>query len=554
MIYDRRMCARGSFLGVVPLGLVCTLQYSDKGILQTAWPNLDPSDTPDPDNILEQPLKTSITVALEKAKVIPQRIQLPSSGHTLIKGVLYTKNEFFRNGYLPEVVFEDMIKDVAENPSNYTFLAGDIRNSGLRFNGAIAIRNRLEVLGFKTIPGYSITEDFNDTTFVRMLKSNRYPYPIPLFAGYMVFLNGNMTFYAPQFRQFTVSSLETYPDKNGYIMANIYSDSGKLEGPVVKDQLGNFLSSKKATLVHECTISYTDVVKYNIQKGTSAIVDSSNNVVMSRPTDADSRKKISAEIKCSICGKSIKVMSKGYTQCDDPHCQSKMYPDLIHFCNTLSMEVLPFDKFSKYIHDKSLMCLTDIFTLDEYKDVKVKCTIGTLLTSIVPVSVCSDPSVLQEIVSRAGSPEAVDYYLKNPGTIEKDLKISSIHMPKIIRWLNDSYNISTYETLISMPEFIEITQVEQKFSGAPIFRNKVICITGKFKCGDYETVTSILKSYSAEVVTQFSNRVSAVLVGHFREEDPTIIQLAKSYGKPVYKETEFFNAYEISKDLQSAAK
>lgn len=554
MIYDRRMCASGSFLGVVPLGLVCTLKYSDKGILQTVWPNLDPSDTPDPDNILEQPIQTPVVIALEKAKVIPQRIQLPSSGATLIKGVLYTRKEFFKDGYLPEAVFEDMIEDLSEHPEDYQFFAGDLRNSGLRFNGAIAIRNRLEVLGFKLIPGYSITEDLNDTTFIRMLQSNRYPFPIPLFAGYMVFNNGNMTFYAPAFRQFTVESIQAFPDKNGYIMADVFSSSHEPASPVVKDKNGNTVYGGKAPAVQECTISYTDVVKYNIQKGTSLIVDNNNNVIMSRPTTADSRVRVPAETKCSICGKIIKVMATGYTQCDDPHCQSKMYPEIIHFCNTLGLEILPFDNFMDYIHNKSMLCLTDLFTLDEYKDVKVKCTIGTLLTSIIPVAVCSDPSFIQEFVARAGSPEAVDYYLKNATSIEKDLKLNSIHLPKLIRWLSDPYNISTYETLISMPDQIEINTVEKKFSGAPIFRNKVICITGKFKSGNYEAVTSILKSYSAEVVTQFNNRVNAVLVGHFREEDPTIIQLAKSYGKPVYKETEFFNAYQISDDLKSATK
>lgn len=529
MIYDPRMCARGSFLGVVPLGLVCTLQYSDKGILQKMWPNLEPTDTPDPNNILEMPFPTNVTVSLEKAKVVPQRIQLPASGPTLVKGVLYAPKEFFREGYLPEAVFEDMIQDVTENPEDYQFYAGDLRNSGLRFNGAIAIRNRLEVLGFKLIPGYSITEDFTDTTFVRMLRSNRYPFPIPLFAGYMVFKNGNMDFYAPTFRQFTVSHVNSYTDKNGYVMADVYSSSDVLE----------------------CTISYTDVVKYNVQKGTSVIVDSNNSVILGRPTDAYSRVKVSSDINCSICGKAIKVMAKGYTECADPHCQSKIYPDVIHFCNTLGLEILPFEKFTEYIKDKSIICLTDILTLDEYKDVKIKCTLGSLLTAIIPVMVCSDPSVLQEFVVRAGSPEAVDYYMKNPESIEADLKLS---MPKVVRWLNDPYNLTTYETLLSMPEQVEINTVEKKFSGAPIFRNKVICITGKFKSGDYETVTSILKSYSAEVVTQFNNRVSAVLVGHFRDEDENIIQLAKSYGKPVYKETEFFNAYEISKDLASADK
>lgn len=530
MIYDQRMCTRGSFLGVVPLGLVCTLQYSDKGILQKMWPNLEPTDTPDPNNILEQPIETNVVIALEKAKVVPQRIQLPASGATLVKGVLYSPKAFFREGYLPEVVFEDMIADLTENPDTYQFYAGDLRNSGLRFNGAIAIRNRLEVLGFKLIPGYSITEEFNDTTFIRMLRSNRYPFPIPLFAGYMVFLNGNMTFYAPRFRQFIAERVESYTDRNGYVMADVYSTSDVLE----------------------CTISYTDIVKYNIQKGTSVLVDSNNSVILGRPTDADSRLPVSSDINCSICGKAIKVMAKGYTECEDPHCQSKIYPDIIHFCNTLGLEVLSFERFSECIKDKSLLCLTDLFTLDEYKDVEVKCTIGALLTSIIPVSVCSDPSFIQEIVARAGSPEAVDYYLKNPETIERDLKLTGIYMPKIVRWMNDPYNITTYETLINMPEQIEIVSVEKQFSGAPIFRNKVICLTGKFKSGDYETVTSILKSYSAEVVTQFNNRVSAVLVGHFRDEDPSIIEMAKAYNKPVYKETEFFNAYDISKDIDNA--
>ena len=97
---------------------------------------------------------------------------------------------------------------------------------------------------------------------------------------------------------------------------------------------------------------------------------------------------------------------------------------------------------------------------------------------------------------------------------------------------------------------IKIKSVSKKFEGAPIFRNKTICITGDFKHGTLEDIVSILQSYSAKVVTKFDNTVNCVVIGHFENEDPQIAQLATSYNVPIYSEDSFFKSYEIDLDIK----
>ena len=84
---------------------------------------------------------------------------------------------------------------------------------------------------------------------------------------------------------------------------------------------------------------------------------------------------------------------------------------------------------------------------------------------------------------------------------------------------------------------------------SPILRNKTICVTGKFIHGTLEDIISIIQSYSGKVVTSFDNSVSFVVVGHFENEDPNIIELAIGYHIPVYGEDDFFRYYGIDADM-----
>ena len=90
----------------------------------------------------------------------------------------------------------------------------------------------------------------------------------------------------------------------------------------------------------------------------------------------------------------------------------------------------------------------------------------------------------------------------------------------------------------------------KRFDGAPIFRNKLIYITGDFIHGNIPEISSILQSYSARVTTVFTNLVDCVLVGGTNENvNGKDVVAARNMGIPIMQEVDFFEQYDIDTDL-----
>ena len=96
----------------------------------------------------------------------------------------------------------------------------------------------------------------------------------------------------------------------------------------------------------------------------------------------------------------------------------------------------------------------------------------------------------------------------------------------------------------------EIISTGLKFEGAPIFRNKIIMVTGDFAHGSKEDVANILRSYSATVTFHYDDTVQCVLVGDSKSNiDGQAIRQARWDHVPVMDEADFFAQYEIDDDL-----
>ena len=71
-----------------------------------------------------------------------------------------------------------------------------------------------------------------------------------------------------------------------------------------------------------------------------------------------------------------------------------------------------------------------------------------------------------------------------------------------------------------------------------------------FSHGSTSDIAAILRSYSAEVTTQFSENIHCIVVGDALENiDGVALRNARSLGIAIYNESQFFAAYEIDKDL-----
>lgn len=325
----------------------------------------------------------------------------------------------------------------------------------------------------------------------------------------------------------------------------------------IVDEQGEFKS-----LLHnkdvDILVSYTDVCNFNIQPGTYIIVDNHNNIIYSEPTDLKSKEKLPREVKCPVCGKLTTVPGIGKTSCSDPHCTSKLYTQIKQFLYIMGLDEMSFEEFNEYVKKAGISCLPDIFTLDKYKDTKIESTLAKVLHAVIPIAVSPSEEFFDTFISSAGSLESTLYYLHNPSSIQKDLKVNMMIAERLIKWLNDSYNVLMVDTFVNMNDIITIKVNDQKFEGAPIFRNKTICILGRFRHGDLGEIMSILQSYSAKVVTSVTsstiNKVQCILVGNLRGEDPETIALAQAYNIPIYEELQFFKEYDIDSDIKKLAK
>lgn len=511
------ICKSGSYVEIVPIGLLCTIEYGETGILEKIYTSYS-------DNLSELDLLDSnLTFELKKHNIVPQRIMF-TQGITHIKGVFYTKKLFKKDGCLPECIKQDMISDLYINMMEYTFYAGHMENNTYNFNGPSNISTHLRTFGFNVIPGHVVYDLTNGLPIKYLMSNSNYPFEYPLISGVMVYENITNWKYIPaNLSQCYVKNTDNYLDEYGNIRTIISTSKNKLYK------------------------SYTEIVHNDVQSKSILILDGFNIVYTYKPNKLF-RSKIPNKLHCDICGKALTVPASGFTHCHDDHCPSRIYPIIQHFIEVLNLPKMPFDVFLNHIKTGKIYCLIDILLLDEYKDIQIECTLSKLLFSVVPIELCRNIEYFQQFVNHLGSIKAFDYYIENPDAIISDLSLNPIYSKNFANWLKDPSNIVELKSLMDC-EQIKINPVHKKFEGLPILRNKTICVTGKFIHGTLEDIISIIQSYSGKVVTSFDNSVSFVVVGHFENEDPNIIELAIGYHIPVYGEDDFFRYYGIDADM-----
>jgi hypothetical protein len=216
----------------------------------------------------------------------------------------------------------------------------------------------------------------------------------------------------------------------------------------------------------------------------------------------------------------------------------------------LSLPGLTYDQYRELIDNKSIICLTDILSLDNYSELRPTVTIAEALSAIVPIEVVSDSLFFERFVNSCGNLiDSVMYYLKNPGRIVTELGLDSMQCAKFITWISDPYNLTSVTALFSS---VELKARSKKFEGSPIFRSNAFILTGSFKRGSYKEIASILESYEATVITDIAGkrRPEAVIVGGTNEDiSGLIIKSAKAADIPIIEEDDFFRMYGIDQDL-----
>lgn len=508
----------GDFVMPLPLGLQITVQYNVEGSIEKIY-----SGYKDRVDITHD----IIGIVIAK-KTVPAKIHITGCT-TWVFGVLYTSETIEKTATLPEGIADDLLELYKEQPVRFNFFAATIEASNGSITGSIAMRRALAMQQFKLLPGWDLFSKFHDKLLSLWMADEKYTFK-PVVTDLVALGRDSGVMYVHLGgSQMLIHSVRNIVDTNGFLKTVIVSSESNDKGIV---------------------IDYADRMYYHVEKGTVAYLKA-NGEINYNNTMVQAEKP--APIKCSKCGRLINIPTRGATRCSNPHCLSRLVPVLSSFISELGLPHIDNSTLKSYVDHQALTCIPDLFTLQEYHDCMIELSVAKLLRAMIPYDVIARDDVLLLFTTACmENPKTIQYYMLNPEQIPTDLRIQHMDLPALQEWFLDDANVSDITNLMTLPQ-IKISDNNKKFDGAPIFRGKLICITGTFLHGSMGYVSSILQSYSARVTTTMSNNVDCVLVGGTHENvDGRILVSARQMRKPIYEELDFFAAYDIDSDIQQA--
>lgn len=528
-----RNCLKaGDFVEFIPIGLPITIQYNEDGNVQKCYIGFNEESNSlgvkygiMPNDLLNQ---------IISSKIIPTSISI-KTGFTRVSGILYTKIESLpASGNIPFDIINTVISKFKENPSIFTFYAVSMNSTSLPINGSNNQRNWLMMSKFKTLPGMIVPININKSDeLFEMLRHMKYSFGNYNIMACAVFKGNKVEYFSNTLSQFLVKNVNKFVLHDGRIRGVIELVSGR-----------------------KFSVDYSVVVNYNIQPGMMLVFDSDSQIIHSYST-LKNTDTVSSTMLCKFCGRHFNVPKSGEVYCPDDDCPSRLPERLSQFLSVLKMPVIDKDLLQQYVFDKTLTCISDIFTLDMYKEFDVNTNLTNLLRALIPYEYLhSDNAIVSFVNGCQNNSLTFEHYLHQPDKIIRDLNLTATNdIYKLIDWLKKPYNLSDISCLLGIQN-ISISKDIKQFNGAPIFRGKTIYITGRFIHGQHSDIKAILQSYDSKVVDLINsneiNNLQCVVIGGLNEDtNGEIVNTAINFGIPVFTESEFFNKYGIDEDLST---
>ena len=515
-MFIRDYVKAGVLLEPVPFGIPITLKYDVEGHLEGISRSLDESGGED--------LTLLLIETFLETKIAPLTISV-KNGTTFVTGVLYNGKFTKSDGKVPECLVDSLICNFVEDPYSFKFYAGAMSSYGTTIHGAVPIRRWLQLAGFNVLPGYVIPAGLEEAKFRQFICTAQFEFKYPLISDYIIFDKTGWKHYNLGFTQHVVTNVSTYLDDNGCVLDELqFSD-------------GTVLSS----------INHSDIVRCKVSDNACVVLDEDDKILYCDPSESSI---VSDKFTCPYCGKIYTVPKYGDVLCEDKHCVSREYPALVHMLKTLGLPSIDHDKYDHIVKET----ITDFKRSDIFRliDAKVNESLSTILSAVVYIP---NSNINYDLFcSRCNNIiQSVQYYIHNPEKILVDLGLesrSSEYRP-FMNWLKDHTNVQILEEVLSSDCITIEDQSLAIPNAAPMFRGCKVFITGMFLHGDSTRVASILKSYGADVVFDYSDDVSFVLVGDLHErENGAAIRKARSQHKQIHNESEFFRRYDIDFDLK----
>ena len=527
MMFAKTFCRPGSYVEVVPIGLQAMLTYNANGLLHKVKV-LQPDEN---GHGFHQEVDNETLRRIWD--LVPAKINL-NGGTTYIEGTFFTPHLPDKStGNIAYCANDEYISMIREG-DHFDFYAGNVRSLAASFKGALTIRNWLSGNGFKNLPGIVVPVEMKQETLDMLFNSFSCPFDSKFLAGFYIFEGiEEARFKLTDLYYNKVEEFEISVQEDGYAKGLVRLDNNEL-----------------------LTLNLADAAYYNCDKTPNV------KILYSRTPEGlvELYKGITTSVNtkmtsytCPVCRKKVALPSKGPCQCSDPHCLSVLYNDACKLLTRLNLPGLSYSQYRELADNKDILCLTDLLTLDTYKDIKIEATIADVLSAITPISVVADETIFEKLANSCNnSVDSVLYYLKNPNRIATELNMNNPQLIKFATWISDPYNLTSVETLLSS---VTLKARSKKFDGAPIFRNNSFVLTGKFKRGNFKEIASILESYEATVLTEIdilgTHKVpNALIVGSTNENiSGSLVKSARSRNIPIVEEDEFFSSYGIDQDL-----
>lgn len=510
----------GDYLIPVPTGLPLTVEYDYNGTISKCYIGWKED---------KKLLDKEFIKFFKSCVYCPTHIAL-KTGRSEVSGVLYT-NEYsmFDEGSLPDCIETSIFSNLQANPNKFKFFALNIESLSTVFKGANSTLNWLNMNGFEALPGFIVPANFTKRDMRKLMDTDRFRkyYNSGLISNYFIYRGSDTLTTSINARQFITSRVSTYIDEFGCIKCDIFTKSQKTPF---------------------ATLNYSDVVSYQIQTNTLVVLDDDNDITYTICTDNKKRDNRSTHTYCQVCGKPFDIPKHGLVYCPDLHCKSKWLPIINKMLNIFKLPKMSKSRFDSIL--PQLVQISDIFELDEYCNCKIEASLSDILISLLPVITPQTLKVIHRLTARCKNiSKSFLYYVNNPSRISTDIDCDPNDCLPLIRWLSDSYNQHDVEALIDLPN-LTITSQGKSFDGPPIFRDKTIMLTGSFHHGSYDDVKSIIESYDATVVDELSPLINCLVIGDILENvDSRCVNYCKNNHIPVMTERQFFERYEIDKDM-----
>lgn len=510
----RNLLKPGEYVYPIPVGALLTLQYNVNGNLEKVYSGLD-------DDRVDR--TSELMIQMLNNKTVPAKLKI-AGGTSLVLGVLYTGNIPTESADSKEFQ-ESIIAGYKKKADAYNFFAFSIDCTASRISGALSNQSTLAMNGFQHLTAVIVPANPTDMVVRDWLSNNYWKYIQNVCMGFYK-LSSTPEFVPVDFRAAVVESIDKTVSETGAIMAIIRCIGGMV-----------------------LSVDYSEIILKNIHPKDFFFADYNNAIAF---VSHSSAKPVSNWMTCDCCGRRFTVSGAGEVHCPDSSCMSNKYPALQRFLMAFGLPTMNYADYINNVASGNLTSIPDILLMEPYKDAEIQTSISKILRALVPVRLIPRGEIFTLIENGVmNKVKTLIFYIDHPDKIGSDLGIHHPDLNRFIVWASDGGNVSDLKTIL-LSKQIKITNENRAFDGAPILRNKKICITGLFIHGDYADIIGILRSYAAEATTALSADCDCVLVGDTGEEiDGQVLKEAKRLNIPIFYEVAFFKHYEIDSDLQT---